>query len=313
MVEGRTSSCWDWMRRVLFVATAAVAGVLVFATNPVACKGVASGDGVVRVCEPLGVTSLAALWFALLLAVLAFPDLSELEFLGLVKLKGRVEEAANEARDARKAVEELQVSVNQIAWSSSHATASPTVNFYGNQSEILRTSELSGLLRDPTTGSLDTLAGEDTDGSGAMALSLVLTGILSLLPAEWNGATVVGILPSVGLSWAAGRELDAALLDAFADAAPRILAGESDTLDVTEDLLTGIGEVVVIPFDGADGIASMVVVVLPPGVTADPQSDGIADLEVLAAGFARASLAVLADGAPRPAAGELIVIANSGT
>ncbi len=170
---------------VLALVVAGVTIWLLAAGVPTVCRDAVAGDQVVRVCEPMDVTDVRVWVFALLLALLVFPELSELELGGVITLRRRLAELREDATDLRSELAHIRT--------QAHAAA---------QASAATRSDIHVDVRQEQTGAALAEVGQRADGpfdrdeeAGAyrqLALTAGLVGLTQLFLVGRDQTTLVG-------------------------------------------------------------------------------------------------------------------------
>ena len=173
-----------WGRRLLLAVLLGFGIWLVHHGLPQVCGQEVADSAVVSVCRPLPMTDPRVWFYGLLVGLLLFPELSELELAGVLTLRRRLNEVGQEASDLKSDLANLRLQATALSQANATNRTAVTVDARQQQSGVAQ-------VEVATPGS--DLVDDDT-ASGAylqLAFKAGLAGLTAVLPAEADGADLV--------------------------------------------------------------------------------------------------------------------------
>jgi hypothetical protein len=152
---------------------------------PQVCKDAVADSTVVRVCEPMSATDPRVLLFLLLVGLLLFPELSELELAGVLTLRRRLDEVRQEATELKSELAHIRTQATAL----SQATANSR-----NQIRVdVRQQQTGAALVEAGGGDDGVFDGDEEAGAYAqLAFEAGLAGLTRLLPQAEDDVSLVG-------------------------------------------------------------------------------------------------------------------------
>ena len=185
---------WRLVRRIGLVVLLVLGVVVLWAGPPSTCHQEVVDGVSVRLCETMRLADPRAALYLLLVALLLFPEVSELEVGGVLTLRRRLDRIGEEAGELKSQLAEMR----SEAYALSQASASNRTLV--NNTFMTRPEGTGEALAEAAAASADAALDEDVDVDVAdfaqLAFGAGVAGLPQALPGWAAGSTVLAYTPS---------------------------------------------------------------------------------------------------------------------
>lgn len=178
-----------WPRRVALGVLLAFGVVVLWVGPPVTCHQEFVDGVTVRLCETMRLADPRSGLYLLLVALLLFPEVSELEIGGVLTLRRRLDEIGGEATRLKSELADMRSEA--LALSQSSATNRTEVT-----TVVARPEQTGELLAAASAAPLDETVDVDAAAYAQLAFVAGVAGLPYALPAIAAGSTVLAYTPS---------------------------------------------------------------------------------------------------------------------
>lgn len=189
-----STPAWRRLRRIGLVVLLVFGGVVLLVGPPVTCHQEVVDGVTVRLCETMRLADPRAGLYLLLVALLLFPEVSELEVGGVLTLRRRLDRIGEEAGELKSQLAEMR----SEAYAVSRAAASNRTQV--NNTIVTRQEDTGEAVAEAAAASagatLDETADVDVADFAQLAFAAGVAGLPQALPGFAAGSTVLAYTPS---------------------------------------------------------------------------------------------------------------------